>query len=243
MKRTVAVGAAVSVAFAVLAAWSAAWSPLARRPLLDGLGPLLPYRWVAPPPEVTSDQAPAGGSFALPVRDGRSAYRTVFTADKQVTLIFDRGAIAQPPEPVVRVLVTPLDPANLGPLPTGLDAFGNAIRVRAGDALRFDAPVAAVLLYPETTTLHALSHELLWSPDGKAWTPLKTTESLTQQQVQAVMPGPGYVVAAGIPKELPSAVAATSGGRSALESIVWAVLVASALVLLGSLLRTRRLRE
>jgi hypothetical protein len=236
-------GVVVASIFVALAALSAAWSPLARRPLLDGLGPLLPYNWVAPPPEVAGNQPPATGRFDLPVRHGRSAYRTVFTSDKQVTLIFDRDAIADPTGPSVPVVVTPVDPASLGALPSGLAAFGNAVRVEAGDAQRFAAPVGAVLLYPETTTLHALSHQLLWSPDGKTWTPLKTSESLTQQQVQGVMPGPGYLVTAGIPKELPSFAAAPGGGKSTFLWIAWAIFVGSLLVLIGVLLRLRQLRE
>ncbi|MGZ4150261.1 MAG: hypothetical protein ACXVQJ_09500 [Actinomycetota bacterium] len=235
-------GIGVAAVFVALAGVSSSWSPLARRPLLDGLGPLLPYRWVAPPPQVKDNQTPAVGRFDIPVREGRSSFQTLFTADKQVTVIFDRGAVSGASADGVRVLITPLDPSTLGPLPSGLAAFGNAVRLDAGSAARFSSPVAAILLYPETTTLHALSHELLWSADGTAWRPLKTNESLAQQQVQGAVPGPGYLVVAGVPKEVAVATGTTQRGAP-IVTVLWVVIVVCVLGLLATVIRAWQLRD
>jgi hypothetical protein len=244
MKRTgaaVAIGLVVVSLFAALAAISGRLSPMARRPLLDGGGPLVPYRWVTPPPEALGgNQPPSSGAFQLPLTNGVSEPKTFFTSDDQTTLIFSKGAIHQDGADSVEVDVTPLDPATLSVLPNGLSPFGNAVRVQIGDSTSFDASVRAVVLYPETPLLHALSHELLWSADGQTWQPLKTAESLVQQQVQANVPGPGYLLVGGARKEIASP-AAVSNGRSGTISTVLLVLSGVSFLLgIGFLLRARQ---
>ena len=91
--RALAAGLVLGVAYVALAAASGHLSPLARRPLLDGLGPLMPYRWVSPPPEVADNEPPSPATFELPVRNGRTAPDVVVTPDAQVTMILDRGAV------------------------------------------------------------------------------------------------------------------------------------------------------
>jgi hypothetical protein len=241
MKRTAATGLVVVLLFAALAALSGHLSPLARRPLLDGGGPLVPYRWVSPPPEaVAGNQPPSTGAFQLPIDSGASAPKTVFTSDNQTTLIFAKGAVNQDGVDSVEVDVTPLDPATLSALPNGLSPFGNAVHVQVGDLTTFDASVRAVVIYPETIVLHALSHDLMWSADGQSWQQLKTAESLVQQQVQANMPGPGYLLVGGVPKEIPSP-GAGPGGRSGTISTVLLVLSGVSFLLgIGFLLRARQ---
>ena len=52
--RALAAGIAVTAVYAASAMLSGHLSPLARRPLLDGLAPATPYRWVEPPPELAA---------------------------------------------------------------------------------------------------------------------------------------------------------------------------------------------
>lgn len=221
-------------------------SPLARRPLLDGLGPLMPYRWVSPPPEVPDNEPPSPVTFELPVRNGRTAPDVVVTPDAQVTVILDRGAVLSDHERV-SLGVTPLDPATLAPLPAGLSTFGNAIRVEAtqepgGAPVSDFHDVLTILLYPETTSLHALTHELLYSADGQTWERLDSTESIVQQQVQAEIPGPGYVVVGGVPRVLtsPRPPGVGTEGAGTLATVLLVVSVTSLLLGVGMLVRARR---
>lgn len=162
-RRTVAAGLAVAMAAVGLAWISAATSPLGRGPVLDGLGPLAPYRWVSPPAGIANEGPPEGATFTLAVDAEGSEPDVLFTPDDQVTLVMDRGAIGPAPgRDAVTIDVTPLDPATLAPLPGELRPFGNAVRIDAADVERFDGQVDVILLYPEATTLHATSHELLW---------------------------------------------------------------------------------
>jgi len=244
-RRTALAGVLVAGAFLVLAWVSAAWSPLGRGPVLDGLGPLAPYRWVNPPPGATDDGAPLSASFELAVDAEGSEPDVLLTPDDQVTLVMDRGAIG--PEPGLRSVtidVTPLDPASLGRLPGDLTAFGNAVRIDAGGVVRFDGQVDVVLLYPETVSLHATRHEILWSVDGDAWRPLDTTDNLATQLAQATIEAPGYVVVGAVPVPHPSATA--TGEPEDIEGtstpIVVAIAGAFALIGVGIAVRLRARR-
>ena len=67
-RRLVLGGLAVAIAYAALAGLSGWLSPLARGPLLDGLGPPQPYRWVNPPPALAStNQPPSSAVFHVPL--------------------------------------------------------------------------------------------------------------------------------------------------------------------------------
>lgn len=241
-RRTALAGVAVAGAFLALASISAAWSPLGRGPVLDGLGPLAPYRWVAPPPGVSDEGVPLSASFELAVDAEGSEPDVLFTPDDQVTLVMDRGAVGpQPGLRSVTIDVTPLDPAALGPLPGGLTAFGNAVRIDVSDVDRFDGKIDVVLLYPENVSLHATRHEILWSVDGGAWERLDTTDTRATQQAQATLDVPGYVVVGATPVPHPSATAAADPGDTggASTPIVVAVLGAVALVGVGVVVRLR----
>jgi hypothetical protein len=240
-------GLAIVLAYLGLAAWSGALSPLARSPLLDGLGPLN-YRWVSPPPELAStNQPPSSGRFDLPLGEDGVGTQVVFTSDSQVTIVVDDGSIGPARgEDSAQLLVDPIDPAGLAPPPGDLVAFGNAYSIAATyrpsrDEVRgLDRPIQAILLYPATSTLHATSHDMLFSADGEAWETLETVDSPGQQQAQADVPDLGYVMVAGVPAPpSPSPAAAGSGGT---PSLAVALLVAAGVVLLigvGLLIRGR----
>ena len=244
-RRGVAAGATAVAAFLVLSWISAAWSPLGRGPVLDGLGPLAPYRWVSPPPGVTNEGPPQGATFELGVDEDGSEPDVLFTPDDQVTLVMDRGAVG--PAPGLRSVtidVTPLDPATFAPLPDGLAAFGNVARIDVADVERFDGQVDVVLLYPETITMHATRHEILWSPDGARWRPLDTTDTRATQQAQATLASPGLVVVGAVPVPHPSASATPGAGTSngSGAPVGFVIVGVVALIALGVVARRRSSR-
>jgi hypothetical protein len=241
-RRTLAAGVAIAAAAVALAWVSASVSPLGRGPVLDGLGPLAPYRWVSPPPGVPDEGRPQGAAFVLAVDDEGSEPDVLFTPDDQVTLVMDRGAVGPAPgRDAVTIDVTPLDPATLASLPGDLRPFGNAVRIDAEGVERFDGQVDVVLLYPEATTLHATSHEILWSADGTDWRPLETTDTRATQQAQATLEAPGIVVVGAVPVPHPSASASPDAEEAAdgLEPVVVAVVGAVVLIALGVAARRR----
>jgi hypothetical protein len=142
--------------------------------------------------------------------------------------------------------VEPVDPAQLAPPGGDLAVFGNAVRLSATyrpsrDPVRdLDRPIQVILVYPATSTLHANTHEMLFSRDGEAWEALETTDSPGQQQAEAQVPGLGYVMIAGVPAPAsPSPAGAGSGGT---PPVAVALLVAAGVVFLigiGLLIRGR----
>jgi hypothetical protein len=240
-------GLAVVAAYAALAAWSGSLSPLARGPLLDGVGPVN-YRWVAPPPELeATNQPPSSGRFRLPLGKDGVGTQVVFTSDSQVTVVIDEGSIGPAPrERTVELIVEPVDPADLAPPGGDLEPFGNAYSFEArfrpsGDPVRgLERPLQVILLYPATSTLHATSHDVMFSPDGESWEALETSDSPAQQQAQADVPGLGYVMVAGVPA--PFTPTPSGGSGEGTPPLAIALLVAAGVVLLigvGLLIRSR----
>lgn len=246
-RRALAVGLVVIATYVALAAWSGSLSPLARGPLLDGLGPVN-YRWVSPPPELAAtNQEPSSGRFDLPLTKEGVGTQAVFTSDSQVTVVIDDGSIGpSPKQRSVELLVEPVDPAELAPPGDDLAAFGNAYRFDATylpsrDRVRdLDRPIQVILVYPATSTLHANTHEMLFSRDGESWEALETTDSPGQQQAEAKVPGLGYVVIAGVPAAPSPSPAGTEEGGT--PPLAVALLVAAGVVFLigiGLLIRSR----
>jgi hypothetical protein len=250
-RRAVAVsGAAAVLAYLALALASAGLSPLARGPLLDGLGPLAPYRWVAPPPELAAtNQPPSSGRFDVTLGAQGSEPATFVLSDNQATFILPGGVFASKAGQVqVRLRVDPVDPATLGPPPSGMTVFGNAYRLRAsyrpsGEPVQeLLAPIDAYLVYPVTATLLSANHRVATSPDGRTWTLQDGTDSHPLQQVEGSVPTLGYVQVVGeLGTPSPTAPGGTgseSGRTLALGLIAAAVCVG--LLGVGLILRSRR---
>jgi hypothetical protein len=246
-RRTLLGGLVVVAAFGVLAAVSGRLSPLARSPLLDGGALLAPYRWVSPPADLAStNQEPASGQFTLPVTNGGSQPNTFVTSDNQTTLSFAKGAVpAHGSATEAQISARPEDPATLAAPPDGLSAFGNAVRIGvtyagAGFVGTFEAGVDVSLVYPVTVTLHAASHEILWSPDGRDWRRLRSKDSAVLQQVTASAPGPGFVLVGGVATTISPTASPTPGGSSSLSTVLLVVAGASFLIGIGLIVRGRR---
>ena len=124
-RRAIVVAGLLSVtAYAALAALSGHLSPLARGPLLDGIGPPQAYRWVSPPPDLAAtNQPPSVGRVPHRARTptGRRP-PTPVTSDNQVTVIVPQGAFAKKAGQIeVSLTVDPVDPATLGSPGAGRD--------------------------------------------------------------------------------------------------------------------------
>lgn len=247
LRHIVAWGALAAVAWVALAAWSGAMSPMARRPLLDGLIPGAVYRWAAPPEDLAATNVPpSAGTMTLVLERGETAADVFFTADNQLTLVAPAGVVAGEDLEEVRIEVTPEDPASFAPLPGELAAFGNVYRIeataggRGDDITSFDRPLTAILVYPATPNLHATEHEIRWSSDGTSWEQLDTQDAPAQQQATAELPGSGLVVVAGVPQQVvPSTPDDGGTGRNALSTALLVIAGASLLIGIGLLVRAR----
>ena len=222
------------------AAVSGRASILHRRPLLDGLAPPTPYRWVTPPPDLAAaNKPPASTRFTLELTGQGSRLGAFSTGDGQINLVLSQGAVpARSSQEGVEVTVDPVDPATLGPVPSGLVAAGNAYRVKAsyqpsGDAVEALGGQSSVgLVYPllSTAVSDPGGHQVLSSADGQAWETLQSTDTPGTHQVSARLTRTGYVLV-GV---APSAAGAQSGSRNRillLGSAIAVVIVAAAVLL------------
>jgi hypothetical protein len=186
------------------AAVSGRASILTRRPLLDGLAPPTPYRWVQPPPDLAaSNKPPASTRFTLELTAEGSQLGAFSTSDGQINLVLSQGAV--PPrsgQTGVEVTVEPVDPATLGTVPAGLVAAGNAYQVQAGyqpsggkvAALGGQSSVGLVYPLLNTAVADPGGHQVLSSADGQVWEALPSTDTPGTHQVSARLPRTGYVL-------------------------------------------------
>ena len=197
-------GLAAVAVYLAGAAGSGALSLAARRPLLDGLAPPSPYRWVNPPPALAGqNKPPAAGRFEVPMRAKGSQLGAFSTSDAQYDVIFGENAFAPSRgQTTVVADVTPLDPGSLGPVPTGLLAAGNAYRLKARYApskraiQAFAGEVSATLAYPLPGLPVSAAHTLVYSRDGRAWVTVDTSDAPGPHTATGRVPGPGYLLVA-----------------------------------------------
>jgi hypothetical protein len=197
-------GLLVAAAYLAGALWSAHLSPLARRPLLDGLAPSAPYRWVNPPPGLAdTNRKPTPGRFALSFGPDGLHGTAYATPDAQVTIIVPDDAIEPAPgERSIELTIEPLDPATLGTPDPPFLAVGNALRIGAAyepggePVTELRKPIQVVLSYPFVVGI-ASQHTVLVSTDGQRWTKTRTTDQLVASQAYGPMRSPGYVMVGG----------------------------------------------
>jgi hypothetical protein len=213
-------------------------SPVARRPLLDGLAPSAPYRWVSPPENLAgANRSPTSGTFTLDIGPGGIPGGAFTTPDAQVSVIVPNDSI--PPAPAqrqVRLTVTPIDPASLAPPPRGRIVLGNAVRVVAtyrpsGDPVRnLSRGVELVLVYPFVLD-DGGDHQLITSPDGSAWQRIRTTDHVGPAQAIGTMSSFGYAAVSGLRAQRSSSPAPSEGGPGVPFAIIAAGVVLIALLL------------
>jgi hypothetical protein len=243
------------VAFAYLAGTglSGRTSPLAHRPLLDGLAPPPPYRWVKPPPEAASaNKPPSGAAASVDLGPNGTAVTAISTDDGQANLLLDPNAIAPSRgDRSVKVQIEPVDPGTLAALPSGLVAAGNAYRIRFSyqpsgkpvTTLAGKATVSLVFALLPIPVSSAFDNTVLASPDGKAWTKEQSTATPGSHQVASTLQQPGYVMAAVPPA--PPEQAASSNRTPLIIGLVAAarVFAAAALLLVRRVSAARRDEE
>ncbi len=243
-RRALVLGAMVVAVYIAGAAWSGHLSPAARRPILDGLAPPTPYRWVDPPPELATENVlPTPGSVVAELGPGGIDTTVFTTPDAQVSVLLPEGSI-RPSRggTTVEVTAEPLDPATLEAPPEPLRIAGNVIEVRAayepsGDAVtELAEPYQVVLIYPLLPNDHG-GHVVITSPDGETWTEAETNDLPSVQQADATVDAFGYVAVARTRPASPTGGA--DGGPDTTSSLV-AAGVAVVAVLLGGFWWIRR---
>lgn len=200
--RALAAGIVAALAYAAAAWLSGQLSPLARRPLLDGLIPPAPYRWVDPPADLApTNLEPASEESEVELGNRGSVTAIVSTDDAQVTLVLPRGAFpAAQGERRVRVRIEPLAPDEVDPPEMPLRILGNVYRLRANyvpsdDPASLAAEARVVLVYPFVATDHS-EHAVLVSADGVTWSAVETNDFRSIQQADGPIETLGYVAAA-----------------------------------------------
>jgi hypothetical protein len=245
-RAAVVAGVLCVTAYAGLAALSGHLSPLARGPLLDGIGPPQDYRWVSPPPDLAAtNRPPSSGVFPIALDANGSRPATPVTSDNQVTVIVPQGAFAKKAGQIeVSLKIDPVDPGTLASVGAEVTVFGNAYRLDAtyqpsGDRAKLVVPLDAVLIYPVTTNLHAAVHQLYTSPDGKTWTAQEGSDSLAQQQAEGPVPELGYITVAGEAGTSSVTPSGGSGGSSNTAIILIVLAACVGLIGLGLIVRGR----
>lgn len=240
----VASGLVVVLAYLAGSGLGGRLSPLARRPLLDGLAPPPPYHWVKPPPELSSgNRPPQGATGTIALGPSGSQVSAISTGDGQANLLMEANAIAPSPgQRSVAVAIQPIDPASLAPSPSGLALAGNAYRVRfsyqpsgkAVTALAGKATISLVFPLLPIPVSSPFDYTVLSSADGKGWAKQASTVTPGSHQVASTVPEPGYVIVA-VPPAPPDQVAPN---RTPLYA---GVAAAAVLVAVAAILLARRL--
>jgi hypothetical protein len=243
--RSLGAGLAIAVVYAVTALWSGHLSPLARRPLLDGLAPPTAYRWVQPPPELAAtNQKPIPGTFTVELGKDASKTAVVTTDDAQVTVILPAGSFASAKgQRSVEVTVEPLAGAIAHP-DEPLHVVGNVYLLDAtyrpsGDVAKLANLATVVLVYPLLANDHG-SHSIISSTTGDRWQALKTDDLPSIQQAGADIHELGYVSVAGEPASPTTGTGSSGGGSSAATIAIVAGLVVLAIVAAALLRRGSR---
>jgi hypothetical protein len=238
------VGVGIVVLYLAGAVVSGRASILARRPLLDGLAPPTPYRWVNPPPEqAANNKPPASTRFTVELTAQGSRLGAFSASDGQINLVLSEGAVpARPGQTGVEVAVDPIDPATLGPAPAGLVVAGNAYRIQATyrpsgrkvEAIGGQSSVGLVYPLLAAALADPSGHVVLSSADGRAWKQLASTDTPGTHQVSAQLTRTGYVQVG---------VALAEGGGSGSDSrtriLLLGTAVAAAIVAAALVLRLR----
>jgi hypothetical protein len=237
----VAAGLGIVLLYLAGAAVSGRASILARRPLLDGLAPPTPYRWVSPPADLAAgNKPPASTRFTVALTTNGSRLGAFSTSDGQISLVLSEGAVsARPGQREVEVALDPVDPATLGPVPAGLVSAGNAYRIQASyrpsgaEVETLGGQSSVGLVYPllSTAVANPGGHLVLSSADGRAWERLQSTDTPATHQVSARLTRTGYVQVGVAPS---ADGGATGDGRNRILLLgtgVAVVIVVAALVL------------
>jgi hypothetical protein len=168
--KPVRIGILLAAAYAAILVVTGARHPV--RPLYDGAGFSVPYRWVNAPWYVGSfNVKPKAVITAIPFENGVSALTGVSSEDAQLVLNLPKGAIpARAGDTSVAASITPIDPTKMAAQPPeGLRPNGNAYDV----ALTYQPSKEAVptLAVPGNVIMVVPddADTILYSASGKGW--------------------------------------------------------------------------
>ncbi len=191
-------GAIVVAAYIVTAAVTR--GPEATAPVYDGLAPPAPYRYVSPPPDLADEnEIPLRAVGTLELAEKGSRARTVATADGQMLVVFNDGAVLpQQGEDGVTVRITPLDPGPLPEPPAKMVVSGNAYRIdarytKSREPVDLEIAATVVIRY----AVHAT--DLIYL-EGRVWRRLPTEAAQASLQLFAETKELGTFAAAGVPE-------------------------------------------
>jgi len=244
MKRTFVVGSLLAVVYVAASATTALMGRRVR-PLFEGFSPPPAYQWVSPPAQFASgNQKPSPANDQITVTNGRSNQAAPGTGDGQFSMNLPPGAITASGSSSIRVHITPLDPATLGPLPAGLFPDGNAYHFELAldpsgqPVTTLDTSGNLVLQLP------AVGHTVLFSPDGKAWQDLqaKAAAAGSTTMVAAVKTAGFFVGAATVDINGQTGSAKKGSGTSTGTIALAVVVVVLVIVILFGPIAYRRLR-
>jgi hypothetical protein len=229
----------VAAAYAALAAWSGHLSPLARRPVLDGLVPPTPYRWVEPPPELASTNvAPDGQRFDVPLGASGSETAVLTTDDAQLSVILAEGSFAAEPEQLsVEVRVEPLAASAVTAPEPPTRILGNVYLVQAtyrpsGEPAPLEVEARVVLVYPLLAGDHG-GHEVLVSRRGTTWTAVDTNDLASIQQVDGPVEALGYLAVGGQPAAAPTPTPGSASGDDGAPVATFVIVAALVVLVIG----------
>jgi hypothetical protein len=214
------------------------------RPLYEGVGPAPAYRWVKPPRAfAASNVAPHSITQSIRLGPNGSPQVSVVSSESQLVLNLPTGAIpASPGETTAAVSIKPLDPARLGPPPAGLFPDGNAylveIKYQVSGRLISSLAVAGDVF----VTAPAPAVTIVFSPDGRDWQRLPTSQAGGGTTVAAPFRQPGYFLAGATVDVM----GAAGGGTAKHTSVVVLALLiglAAALLILAPVLYFRSRRD
>ena len=186
---------------------------------------------------------PAADTFELRFRGrpARSDLGGLASRDDQFFVAFSEGAVRPSPgQTRIRIQITPVDPATLGPRPQGLQPVGKAYRLQVSYAPsgrpveRFAAEVKAGFRYSLAASASLSDLSLVYARDGRSWTRLDTAATPSVREATGRITGPGYLLLATSPAA--AVIGDTPGGRLR----VLALALGAGLVLVAALVVLRR---
>ncbi len=243
-RAVVASGAVVVALYLAGAIASARLSPFARHPLLDGLAPTAPYRWVDPPADLAdTNKPPTPGRFDLQFHGGTLDGGAFQTQDAQVTVIVPHDAFpARAGQTGVTITLKPLAPAGFPPAPGSKVLLGNVVRIQAAyqpSSDRIAKPrrdVEVAIVYPFVAA--DSGEHLMLQARGDRWARLDATDHLASAQLVASIASFGDVVAAG--ERLASTTASPAGPGSSSTGTIIAIAIGALLVIVLLVAAVRR---
>jgi hypothetical protein len=221
-------GAAVAAVYLAVAAATFAIAGRRLLPLFEGFRPPEPYSWVQPPrPYAPANEMPTPVS----VTQNTAAALGLTTPDGQCTVSLAAGSLAATGNARVQARLTPIAASQLGALPRGLHADGNAYRVEltaqpSGQSVEeLEAPGHLVLK-------GAIPIEsVLYSADGRSWTTVTSQRVGDPTMAGALFSRTGVYLAASSLD--PASVAAVPTGGAGTAAVALAVVGLAVVMLLG----------